>query len=302
MEYPSELNAMRHWRYLALEHKAAYRRNMLWAETIVLMVAISVGIAHFFWPKAEAELASVAIYNDLFSLRDSTSNLIAEKQHRMNKSFTSPEFRTNSGLEWASQRGYMTHIRIIRDISVAPGESRFHQYSDESNTIAAMIDVQTALSDSESFQHTATTAGYDGDSEFGKIGGRGDKHWLGHPQGWKYNDDTLYREEMGSILMFPINWPTIARVSDTGIVVIDILIDRKGQIEWTIMLEQPRGRGFANAVVESLKRSKYIPPKISGIAVEFRVQMVALLCFLCDQKLEVTQGNLTASFVTNPSR
>jgi Gram-negative bacterial TonB protein C-terminal len=303
MVQSGKLNSTQHWRYLALEHKAAYRRNLLWSEITVLTAAICIGVANFLWPQNETELASITLYDNLFKAGDSANHKVAEKRPAMNNFLTATESRENSSCVWLERTGYIPNLRIIRD---APGvqthNRNFAQDAVSSQTFDAVFDAELLLTESENDPLTASTVGYDGDQEFGRIDATWGQSGNGNSQGFGNNDIAFDREVKGAILLYPIDWPTIAGASETGVVVVDLLIDSRGRIEWTLVVEQPQGRGFANAVVEALKRSRYIPPKLDGVTVESQVQLVTQLCLSCSPDIQVTGGNLTASLMSSVSR
>jgi len=98
-----------------------------------------------------------------------------------------------------------------------------------------------------------------------------------------------------------LNFPTLAKDSDTGYVVWAFVVDRKGRIDmdaWELLVERPVGRGFAEAVRQYIIFGTEIRPHvIGGERKAMRLEVSTMCCKTCDPSVEVVRGDIEARVV-----
>jgi|GEM_PF-4814218 len=102
-----------------------------------------------------------------------------------------------------------------------------------------------------------------------------------------------------SIRLAHIRWPFNAPVTDTGFVELMLTVDKKGYISWQVVNESPQGFGFANAVIDALKRSKYKPTINKGEKITTTVDLKCVLCINCQPDIVNSTSNLKIVYLKN---
>ena len=93
----------------------------------------------------------------------------------------------------------------------------------------------------------------------------------------------------------PIDF-TLIHSQDTGRLVVDLVIDRRGLKEWRIVDEQPLGMGLGDAYVEMLLRSAFVPARENGKAVTTSVRLYVTVCYDCASQVVVRRGDMRAEY------
>lgn len=277
----------KHWRYLGLDLKRGYQAGLCWSMLIVYG-AIIIAIATLtMWPKKAANQATSQIY--MMHTPDTTEvdaqGVAAEKN-------PSGAGTLATLLPENYPCGFMPNIEIIRENSPpsisASAKSRNYAHEPILEKGFSGID---PLSDFEE----SNVAGYGtGDSDDGLPPGMPYLPPIPHSLSMA-NFNTNMRPEKGLIMLAAIYWPTVASKNDTGYVEIILDIDHKGRIQWWIKKEQPKGKGFASALEDALKRSKYNPPtNENGKKIPVRLTLSSTICYNCPPYFESTVSNMEA--------
>lgn len=285
-----------YYRYLGLELKRNYQYNML--KSMLIVYGTIFITALLFTILQNKAVDKTAVQFDVVNVSDinkASGNEIPP---------TKKSISTNSKGSMAMllpndfPSGFMPNIKIIKDYSFPTISTPNDLYAPNfENSLISETDIHTDVMENNTFTYDTSTDYGDGDD------------W-GLPTEKPYMPNTHFilpinnsnikqPKEKGLVMLASVQWPYSTPKTDTGYVVIIIDIDKKGLIEWNVIDEDPMGKGFANAVVEALKRSKFHPPtNENGEKVPIRVMLVSTICYDCPSsttakydKVEVLQHN-----------
>jgi len=108
--------------------------------------------------------------------------------------------------------------------------------------------------------------------------------------------DRLNRPKDGPVflgLAIPA-FPSEARLSDTGRVVVDVTVDAKGYVSYNILSVSPQFRGFGHAVERAILRGKYAPRIVNGFPVEHTTRLTLVLGYNQDPHAEESTAEFDA--------
>lgn len=111
----------------------------------------------------------------------------------------------------------------------------------------------------------------DEDDPFGlgpRIGGNGLGVYPSGLSGWNKDNSKQTTQyvltDSGKFILPPIPFPREASAKDTGIVVVEITIDKNNYISMDFQLVSPEGKGFKRVVEQALLQGEYAAAKING--------------------------------------
>ncbi len=280
----------KHWQNLGLDLKRGYQVNICWSMLIVYGTIIIALAALTILPRKAADKAVIHI--DIMSVPDTTGDYVHGVMPEENPAGTSDTAFKSILLPENYPRGYMPKIEIIRESSPLPimvsASSRTDAHEPSLEKVFSEIDPQSNLEES----NVASYGSGDVDDGLPLV-----KPYF-PPMQHSFSTPNLNiskRQEKGLIMLAAIFWPTVASKNDTGYVEIVLDIDQKGRIQWLVIDEQPKGKGFASALAESLKRSKFKPPTDeNGEKIRVRLTLTSTLCYNCLPYVVSNTSNMEA--------
>lgn len=284
----------KYWRYLGLDQKRSYYVNMFVSTLIVNSMVCVATFILIMWPKEVADFATVQF--DVVSVTD-TSKVGASGVPSMGRHAGSSGQGSEAILFPENfPSSFMPDIKIIRD----------HSPPTISMLTSVPIEVYEPIRGDLFFSGVDPHSDNEEDSAFGN--GTGDEYGDGDDFGLPPQEPYMPRvtwtiqpsglnigrlPESGLIVLVDLRWPNPTPKTDTGYVVIIIDIDKKGRIEWEVIDEQPTGKGFANALIEALKRSTFNPPvDENGEKLPVRVMLASTICYGCPAHIESIRGTM----------
>jgi hypothetical protein len=272
--------------YPAFEQKAAYQRNMSFA--LVAAATIAALSALLIWslePGDDAvrfevapKLIALPTQPTVGSANTQDDTYAGDKGDRLGTDGRSPDFAAD--------------IRIIPD-----AENTLLIQSPDDRAVLTNLSATSPHPDAPS-----QWPPLEGSDEFGlgaadidfELGP--DKPYLPSPKViWSWLPGTELRRESPAIVFAALNPRYIELANDTGHLVVDLTIDKRGQARWTILQEEPKHRGFGRAYDDMLLRSKFTPGSLHGERVDTRVVVDVHICLSCEATLEVVEGDVVVS-------
>lgn len=272
-----------HWRYLGLDHKRSYQRNMaisLLIVTISSVVAIVIG-SLFFGPGPSTLVR--------FTVSEPTLPTGFRNGGPGRHSAATAGERAHA----VFAGGLLENIRIIPDtprVSLTltiPNDQPLSPLSGFDLGDPAAIYAQAGDGDG---------GGMDGDSDFGLPA----ENWL-LPVAARFDlpaasePDLSMRghDRSAMIAVSNIMWPMTAHRSDTGYVVVDITIHEDETISYQFISEQPPGRGFRSVTEDAIVfRYDYKARIVNGQPVESTVRLYITICYDCEPAVAVISGKV----------
>ncbi len=191
--------------------------------------------------------------------------------------------------------GFMAKIKIIREysrptmlISILTPKNVYEPISLNSLFSEVVPDP---------FEEVSNTFAYG----TGENYGQGDDYGLPPQEPYMPNMSfsPLMTRQKGLVMLFPVKFPWYTSHDVIGYVEVIINIDEKGLIEWEIIKEEPKGKGFGIAVEEAIKRSKFNPPLNEyGEPTSIKVGLQCTVCYGCPPSTNSTYGKMDVFQIT----
>lgn len=289
------MNTCQHWRYLGIEQKRAYQRNMTIGWLIVVAI-VAVGALLIRSP-----MMIDSGKGDGFGFGGSSDNESgAYGSARVSNPATPGAPLGGSGAlgrviasyrdRSAFRGGFIENLTIVREepsIEIVPPTITADRGTDVFESDFGYPDL--SVSSGASPYEMSSGIGYgDDDGEFGlPRGNRLSK------VPYRLPEPPDRRNQNGRVMLGRIDWPGApAQPTDTGYVVVDITIYPDGDISYRFIEEQPRGKGFRFVTEQALLyRNRYEPRVVDGRPVETVVRLFVTICLNCESRLDVLESD-----------
>ena len=280
-----------HWRYLGLDHKRAYQRNMTTALALVTIPLVLLMLIASLVNRRTSADHTVILRDALIVGRPLDSRSLAagdeDGGRRVSESATIPLFGSD--------------IAVVRERwRPMPGRlPRIFDHDDEFTEHSVDVRLEPTAPRERYFEVEIEIASGVGDYDFGLPVTR---PFMPSPQ--RGVPTSLYgfggfgtgsSGNRSGLIVFTgdLQWPAGAPTSDTGFVRLLVSIDPGGRLcDWKVVQDYPPGTGFARAVIQLLVDGTRIRPQVvNGRPITCRLEINTVVCHDCQLSATVRRGN-----------
>lgn len=271
-----------HWRYLGLDHKRLYQRNMgIGILSMVILCIVMVAVGEMF------SGSDTALFRDYILVE--SGNVIDVVRSVNNKDHVGDPTSAES-LFKGGNIGKLTVIRDAPTIEVSPlrvGNAPF------------TYPLDIPLGNPAHLSYSIDGADHDLLPEFpGGDFGLPEENWLlpikPNPALPQPREPAIRRKgknRSAVIMVGDIMWPGTAKRSDTGYVVVDITIHKDATISYEFVSEEPTGKGFRSVTEQAIVFNyDYKPRVVNGERVESTVRLFITICLGCESSVYLISG------------
>lgn len=294
------MQTYRHWRYLGIEQKRLYQRNMMLGWLVVIVV-VTVGAVLL-----RSSVTNVTHETGGFGFGGSSADGPGAygSKHEINPATPGAplggsgapgrviaSYRDRSGF----RGGFIENLVVVREepsIEIVRPAVTDDRGAIVFESAFGYPDLPTSSGDLPYGMNSGIGWG-DDDGEFGLPLGNPLPRVpfrLPEPPDRRIEDR---RDRNGRVILGSIDWPGLpAQPTDTGYVVVDITIYPDGDISYQFIDEHPRGKGFRYVTEQALLyRNRYEPKIVGGQPVETVVRLFVTICRDCESRLDVLESD-----------
>jgi hypothetical protein len=270
---------LKHWRYVCLEAKTSYQRNMVIAMGMVYALLLAILVAFVFWSPSVPSTSTTPFNQTVTRIQPKSLTDVPAAAAKGTRADNSGGLASIMRMLGHNSR----EITVVRDRASTPDIAELPEITPPGplKGVGPIV-----LSDSADFtdDEFMPFSGGDGGSDLFGLGDNtfGLPNGIYIPPAVLPTDDEKYRTDLAENAPLYLGlavpeFPSLADPNDTGIVIVDITVDRDGYVSHDIRLIHPPARGFGAALEWAIQKGKFFPRIVSGYKVTHTIRLTLVM-------------------------